>query len=373
VTLLATLGIKPSAPLYFWPIFAGIVVSMVAEARIRRRTILLLAAIFGVLSSVAAFATRSAWLWRIELGWPIDVRHTLLNPMTESSALLLAAGLLCLSHAAVALPSRFFSGPYRWSLALLATLGPLALTIFPYDPLRYYVPFLPAYLLIVLEWFRLRGWEHRLPRRPAWYSLACWALVGAWAVLCLGKAISVLVLDDWPAWHDLKQQGRVLFPWFEIAVLLGALFVWRFRTRLLTGRPFVTGLLLVLSLSTARDLYLEGRFWSSPSYRSREISAEMARLVTEEGSVAGDWAPYFALGTRVKALSMGTGFNLPTVVPIQELRPDFFLFNDTGYGRALFQVLKEDPHVDMDPPVLESEYIGYRVALHPIRYKSPAR
>ena len=189
-----------------------------------------------------------------------------------------------------------------------------------------------------------------------------------WALLCLGRAASKYVLGSFEAWEQLGAESRILFPYAELALVAAAVSIWIYRRRLLSGRVFLGVVVVTLILGVSRDIYLVGRFLAYPSYRSREIAVALDRLVPAGQSIAGDWAPFFALGTDMKALRLGGGFNDPPRVPTRELRPDFFLFSDTGEDERLLHLLAAEEGVALEAPVLETSYLDRRVALYPIRY-----
>jgi hypothetical protein len=368
LALVASLGVKQSALLYFLPILVGILLSLAVGGRVKRTYLVRAAVLVGGVTVLIAVLTRNSWLWRVDLARLSDFRAVVLNPMTESSSLLVAAGLLAASHAILVMPRRFLSSAYRSSLVLLATLGPLSLILFPYNPLRYYIPFIPSYVLLTVEWFHLRVWKHPVPRRSHWLTTVSWMVLFGWALLCLGKAISNFVLDDVQFWEELKRSGRVLFPWFEMAALVGAWGVWKLRAKLFQGKLLKSLMALIVLLALFRDLHVNSRFLLSPSYRSREVAAELEGLISPGVSMVGDWAPFFALGTEIPALSMGAGSNIPWEVPSRELGAGYFLYNDTKYGKELFKVLKMDKTVRVEPAVFESTYSGFEIALYPLDY-----
>ncbi len=129
----------------------------------------------------------------------------------------------------------------------------------------------------------------------------------------------------------------------------------------MTQRALLAGLLL---FSTLLDVYELGRFVAAPSYRSREISAEIRRQVPPGATFGGDWAPFFALGTDLKALHMNLVTNHPA--RLGPPRPAFFLFSDTKQTRRLLR--EHFGGVELEPPVLVSSYLGREVRLHPLTY-----
>jgi len=76
--------------------------------------------------------------------------------------------------------------------------GPVILGLFRYNPLRYYVLFLPAYILLILEWLHLRMWRLEMPRRLSWVARVACPLILVGVVFSLAQGLNLQVLKKLP-------------------------------------------------------------------------------------------------------------------------------------------------------------------------------
>jgi hypothetical protein len=373
VALTATFLIKRSAILYFVPpLCASVAAAALWSGRSRQ-----MARVWGPAAlaflALAAFLTKRAWVWRLQIDPPATLRQVFVNPLTSSttplassSVLLVCLGMLCALLLLLRDPRKTLTDPYLCSLVAIITVGPILLALFPYNPLRYYVPILPAYVLIVVEW--LAGAPWRAPKEGERSPLQHLGLpLLAWLIFVCGVAVNEFVLHRLPV--AIGETPGISMPIFyrlflPFSILL-ALASWPLRNRVLAGRALalLAGVLLIATL--ARDLWVVGRFLGAPSYRSREISAALVRIVGERDSVGGDIAPFFALGTRVRALPIAPHTN--SMVDNPDLRVDYFQLSETNEGRAILDFERERG-TRLGPSLYESSYAGRAVSLHRIHY-----
>ncbi|HVS65925.1 MAG TPA: hypothetical protein VMT85_20760, partial [Thermoanaerobaculia bacterium] len=107
-------------------------------------------------------------------------------------------------------------------------------------------------------------------------------------------------------------------------------------------------------------------FWLRPSFRGVEIARQIDELLPEGAVIAGDWAPFFALGSDLRALYVAHHNSPESIV---ELRADYFVFSETLPGHETLRVLQEDARVELGSPVLESDLAQREVRVYPIRYR----
>jgi hypothetical protein len=369
----AALGVKPSALAYFGPVVLALLVETFRSGGGFRRGWALM---LGILLAAGAVAmiTRTFWVFRVS--WNVEVvRSVLLNPLSPSSGLLVAAGLLCVVHLGVCRPKAILEDSYRLCLASLIVLGPVLLAFVQPSPERYWVPLLPAYFLFVWEWLGARAWRLELPRASSGWTVG-FAVAGlSLAALAIARVLDPLVRVSLggpigPPVDTSPLAGAQPSPRFLIAiataVILGTL-SWRAR-HLLGGRAAFGVVLALLGGSLVQEAMAVSRFLLSPSYRSREIAAGLESVIADSESVAGDWAPFFALGTDIRALYMTSQINHP--YRIDSLRPDYFLFCDSqsGDGRMIRRFLEESKKVQLGPVLFESDYVGADVILYRLGY-----
>ncbi len=95
------------------------------------------------------------WMPRLDLDGPRVLREFLASPAAWAHPLLVAATFLAIGQGLYEDWRRFLSTPYRVSLIAICVGAPFLLSLFSYNPLRYYVPILPVFVLLVLEWLQL--------------------------------------------------------------------------------------------------------------------------------------------------------------------------------------------------------------------------
>jgi hypothetical protein len=260
-------------------------------------------------------------------------------------------------HLLVAAPQLLFRDIYRASLAAIAVAGPLLVALFPYDPLRYYVPVLPAYVLLVLEWVHLRAWRlHPTDESLPAFAIATGMLLALWW-LWAGNALSHLLL------------GEVVFRLRIVTTLIAvalAGFTWLLRRRVLSGTTIAGCLAVLLFVFAAHAAAVLGAFALTPSYQARSVRAALAQSIPAGSSLGGDWAPFFALGTDIPALYMTTDVN--PFERILEIRPDFFLYSNTAAPKVAVAALQDAKGVRLGRAVFEGRYNGSPVILYRLEY-----
>jgi hypothetical protein len=132
-------------------------------------------------------------------------------------------------------------------------------------------------------------------------------------------------------------------------------------------------LVVVLALlGAALDLNRVGRFLLRPTYDLAAAARLVAAAMPPGATLAGDWAPLFALGTQTRALYTNDVFNRTR--KWDRLRPDYFLFSDSEESHVILRGLAARPDVTVEPPIVTTRYVGYEVRLHPLRWHvAPAR
>ncbi len=247
----------------------------------------------------------------------------------------------------------------------------------PYNPLRYYVPLIPAYILLMLEWLHGRWWQERdvegevSPTRLLALPLLVWiTFVAGLAVnRYLLKHIPVAIGED-PGLSDGALHSY-FYPVFLPASIVGGLVLWRYRRRLLEGSTVRSLTVALVAFSFAADLWIEGRFLLHPSFRVREISAALEEIIEPDLSVAGDFAPLFALGTRLKAVMMGGWLGKGRFNPATRIRlfhPDYFIYCGTPTSADDRRVIEETDGLTLGPPLYRSSYAEREIVLYALTW-----
>lgn len=367
VALTLAFTVKHSALLVMGPVLLATVIHA-ARRTFDARTLRVIAAVLAVVAVVVLALTEDSWSFRMQLA-PLGWLERLMEiPLAYASPFVLVAGWLCALHALLTRPRLWFNDLYRLCLVAIVMLGPLELALFWYNPLRYFVPFLPAYVLLVLEWVHLGGWKDALPRRvPLTVSLF---VAGALACALYWSGLGILRLlalnPPYEPLYFIEPRPNPELWWLAGLALIAALAIWIGRSRV--PQPTVTRSLagVLALLFVVGNLYTLSSFWVAPSYRSTELRRELTSLIPEGSSLAGDWAPFLTLGTQIKPLYMNSRFNRPS--RFGELRPDYLLYCETFDAKAVMDELAATPGVALSDPLLASTLNGRRVVLYALRY-----
>jgi hypothetical protein len=369
VSSLATFGIKQSAPLYFFPLLLAVALVIVMSRRRSRSTTVAIVLGMGLTGAVILLGTQPIWWSRMRNISPQAVFSSILdNGLSPSAGVLVCLGLICAFHALLTRSRAILGKPYGAGLVAIVVLGPILVSIFPYHPLRYYVPLLPAFLLLVLEWLHVRAWKSPIPDRSAWYSTGICLLILTAALLNMARAVNHQILSNLPLPLG-PEPGLSAAAMYRYVVPMAAVLaagLWIGRRTIFAGRAILALVIALLAVSTARDILVDGRFLLYPSYRSRAITAELRSLVPGGAAVGGDWAPFLTLDSEIRALYMNGRFNRGA--HITALRPDYFLYSETQGGRVVKEDLEMLEGVMVGPALLRASYAERDVILYPLTY-----
>lgn len=372
-------SIKMSALFYLAPIGLAAVVYLLVQnlgrARLRQRHLVVLFAMVAALivavsmygPSLVSLAERNIAMSTKEFGGFGAVFRTLTMPLLRGAPIVVVAGLLCIAHGVITQPAQWLGNLYRLSLIFLVLLTPAVLSLFPYSPLRYYVPLLPAYILLVLEWWQLRSWR----AEPPWPVTPWLAPIGI-ALLALVAYSGVfgvyeLVRHVMPLVTDVERTTVVKYLLLPIAVTL-AVFGWQRRSALLRPRPLITAMLVLLGAFVLHTLYGLTSFLAAPTYQLRAAREGIVRVLPQDATIAGDWAPVLALNTPLRALYMTSRWN-----PVEDLaktRPSHFLYSNSQESNRVLKALGRASGVRLGEPVYSTYYFGRRrVVLYSLYYE----
>jgi hypothetical protein len=361
VGIVASFAIKKSAMRYVAPVLAGMGAYLAFDrGHYRDRRLWLLAGASAAAVGVFMLLTTETWVDRLEMS-PISIlSRALANPVASCSPFVVLLGLYCAAAGLLTKPELYLGNLYRSCLLSIVLLGPLVLAFFSYTPVRYYVPIVPAYLLLTVEWLHVGGWKNEAPSKSGWLLAVVVTALLALVAFHAGNALCQRVLAE-TALEKQTPHFSVL-PW----ALVAALAAWRWR-HLVFGRrgtscAFAATALLLAAQST-HDL---GSFFLFPSYRSSEIRAEISTLVGDGDTMGGDWAPFFALGTGIKALYINHVFNAPK--RLREVAPKYYLYSEGYFPELRAKNVARTAGVSMSPALFRAKYIGRDVILYRVIY-----
>ncbi|MCK8516806.1 hypothetical protein M0534_10805 [Methylonatrum kenyense] len=368
VTVAAFVLIKISAVLYFLPAMAALAFFAAWHSNPKVALPVLLAT-FAVLL-VLLLSTHEVWVRRLDLQALASLpSRVLTDPLSALSPWVTALAWFCIADSIRISGRKLIDDPYFLAVAATVVGVPVLLGLLSYAPPRYFVAVMPAQILAIGFWLgaaRSAGvseglhWTAKLVS-VALLSVAVFAVL--WAV-----ANAVLPLTPLPQGETAGISGpgaiRLLFP---IAVALALLLVfagWRGPSRSgLLPRAGVQALLVVAVVS---GLYQASEVWMEPSYSSHEIRERLADVVEPGEATAGDWAPFFALGTRLPAIYSSSGWNRGKV--ILELCPTFFVHSGTRHDDAVVESYAVVAGVTVEDLQILGAYAGNLVVLKRLHY-----
>lgn len=363
-------GVKLSALVYLFPVIVALFVCLILGKGVRNSPRVVL---FGLIvlagMGLVLFLERRVWMQRIDLG-PFDyLANVVENPLFGLAPFLFIVGWGCASHLLVSDFRASIRSPYRLALIAIVLGGTLLLAVFEYNPPRYYVPLLPAFVLIACEWISSKAWRLRWVSGSLAGSSLSVALLAVW-VFSMLQAANAFILKALP--FSLGQEpgigaGVMLKLVFPLAFGFSA-WLWLGRDRWLNGKGVAMVLLLAMVCLVAHSVARIGSFVSAPEYDGRTTRSQLVNAVADGESVIGDWAPFFALGTPIRAMYMSERFNLAPRLP--ELRPNYFLFSDRDVSRESLEMIRSLEQVSLGGPIFESSYNGTRVSLYPLNYSN---
>jgi hypothetical protein len=298
-----------------------------------------------VLGAIGAFGVKgSAWVYIVPLLLGVGVSAWArgeFGRMRRGPALTLVGGLIVLvSATAYVIGPRSLDSPVGFLKGVL--VGPLMRLSWPW--------LCAAVASVALLSVRDRVW---LKDR----------YLAALAAASLCVPVLIAAFD----YHPLRYFFPVV-PLLVAFVVEAVASLWHHQAEVASQRVLrLRWLVVVLTLQgVALDLQRVGRFLLSPTYELATATRLVAAAIPPDATLAGDWAPLFALGTRIKALYANDNFN-PTT-KWDRLRPDYFLFSASEESYIILRGLAARPDVTVAPPIVTTSYVGYQVRLHPLHW-----
>jgi hypothetical protein len=248
----------------------------------------------------------------------------------------------------------------------MVIFGPIALALFRDNASRYYVPFLPAYILLCLEWVRL-GQPDKLSAAAQPHSrLADFIGIAilAQTIFMLADTANGQFLTRFAILgEDPGISSRSMLKWIvPLAVMLaGTIYLFR---EMLSWKNSKRIALIFVTLCIAYNGYHLGSFFAQPSYRSSHITEQISGIVPPNATILGMYAPFFMLNTNVKVLYMSELFNSPARIKL--LRPDYVM-DKVPATRQLINEIRSMKDVKLGPAIYQSRYADRQIILYPVQ------
>lgn len=373
VTGIAALGVKFSGLLYLLPpVLALLAVELPRgfRAQLPPPARLVVAAVVGAIL-VILYLRSSDWHFRLSLLEPLrQPEKLLLHPTYQLSPLAAALAYLALLDICLRSGLRaFLEDRYLLMLGSVVLFVPVILALDSYGPARYYMVIVPAALLLVAEWLHLRqrglaqACYEFTPSRLAFAAGVVLLLTGS--LIGFGSAWVIAAMTFIPQGEQPGLGPSLmlqLYPVVLAALLAVGLVIRRYGD---LARVVAAALLVGIVAQVALSAQMIASTLLRPTYTTIAIEQRLVGIVAEDESIAGDWAPYFALDTRLRALYVMQNLNDGERFGI--LRPTYFLDSGTYWDGLTAAQLQALPF-RKDKPILLGEIFGRPIWLVRIHY-----
>jgi hypothetical protein len=377
---IAARGVKLNAGLVLLPALFGMLASMAIGKWSQSRLV-----VFCLLSAVACLAPAVAVKAGVDLPFGlaqvtnrVDIfpvtqilERFVANSILKADPFIMILGSLSAIWLLLHRREGFIGNPYRCALVSVAFMGIGILALTGAVPLRYCIWVLPAYLLLLVEWWVA---QRESPiggiSNPAWTRISTFLAAGL-VVLFLGQlgVAGIWLFRDMVPYE--APQGKAIFGLLGGAAIL-AFPVWKYREVALSSAILRRCIYASVAVWFCFNLYKVTTYIANPTWQVRSISNEIERILPTDAVMAGDWAPLFGLGTQLRVLYMHPRhFNKPEDINL--LGPSHFLYcgvdNGSGDdGMIAMKAIQETKGVSIGEPVFEGEYTGRKVILYRLRY-----
>jgi hypothetical protein len=297
------------------------------------------------------------------------VERFLVNSLNRADPFLVILAYACALGFFLHKPHSLAGRPYRSAIIGVALLGTAMLALMPTSPLRYWVLLVPAYILLVVEWFA----EERSPAKPA--GPVAWP--GAFKVASVAMLVMVIFGLIFLAGVAAGQfvpvpqaEGAVI--WLMLAGALGAaLCIWRWAPWLISPKGLRTTIYGAMIGFVGLNTFRTADYLVNPTWEIRTISSQMRSIVGEDAVMAGDWSPLFAFGSGQRAFYTNSRFNSPDRFEL--IRPTHFLYCNAEHrgvddGMRVMKMLEDNERIQLGEPIFKSEYRGRAIILYPLHY-----
>lgn len=329
-----------------------------------------IAALLAIAACVGIFLQQEPWILK-----ELNIEETLLrphriflNPIHNLSPLAMILGYGVLFELLLRNPKLVFQDAYRLCLASIAVLGPIILSFLIYNYPRYYIPIIPAALLLAVD--RLCMDEDLLntkderwisfSRIPALLVFLALSMAVLAAINQYVFALLPLNMGEDPGLSDIGLLK--VFPVFTAIFAAGIYLV----VSKLWNNPGKKIVIAISALAVISGLCIAATAVMKPSYKSREIQSQLLDHVGASESVGGDWAPFFGMNSELRVLYMRPDWNSAAIAT--DIRPNYFLHSETPYDEKNLQLFRENNAVRLEDPIPLGSFYKHKLTLYPITY-----
>ncbi|MEJ1356197.1 MAG: hypothetical protein RPU34_17060 [Candidatus Sedimenticola sp. (ex Thyasira tokunagai)] len=366
VGLGASFLVKASAGIYLFPAIAFICINEVSE---RKKNIWFFLLVLNIIA-LFIFSTQSILPQRLYSGItfspPINIFYNRIHELSPLIQLVAYLSIVLLLYCKGW--KELKKNRYQISLVVIVVITPLLLGLFSYNPTRYYLPIIPAAVLITIE--ALVTWRsYPLKIEANGADIQTWLAI---AFMCLPVAVCsqgftidyVIPYLPTPLNEDLRisvGMQKKLLPFITVALLMLA-----FSTRKSLGNLIHAAVVFGISVHLVMNATMQITTLRTPTFRSAEVISKLEQIVGDNEVVGGDWAPFFSAGTNIRALYMEKYFNGAEDILI--LKPSFFLHSHVPNDEINLELLEKNPLVAVGPATALGQYHQRPIHLYTLTY-----
>ncbi|VAW54783.1 hypothetical protein MNBD_GAMMA06-603 [hydrothermal vent metagenome] len=346
--------IKLSLLIYIFPVLAAASISFIVKNnKMSKNQLILFSSAFLIAILAILGFSYDDWSTRLNISPQLYVYSVIENPLLLTSPAIIIAGTLCAAHAIAYQSNLYLNNLYRLSLICMVLSAPFILSLFSYGPLRYYLPFVPAYILLIIEWFSTSTTEtsRRITNR-VFYVIGM--LMFSLAVM---YALTALKLSEY-----------IQIRFIIVIGLSAALIVFLFRHQALPKNTVQKIMMAIISLSILQNIYFIGSFISNPRYDAETMRKRLSEIVKSDEVIAGGWAPFLTLGTPIKSIYASSAFNPPEALKL--IQPNYFILSNTPVSLKTFERLNNDEQIIFGSAITLGKYNDTLVTIYPLSYNT---
>lgn len=354
LSLLLNFGIKQSALLYLFPIYLATAVTTIYHYRKQLFTVpFMFAFLFLIIIMILVFYSQQDILnKRIVVIPPEKWWRTFSNmPLFKQCFELTLLGTLCAFLSICRSPKALLKDRYRLAL-IFAVFTPCILPFFKYNPPRYYVPCIPAYALLIVDWLGEINW--RIPKSGK--------------LQAIGTAFGGTACLFWILFVVIGLPTTLSIPFFLVAVVTVSVFVacLRYYQHRTISIAVILTIAIGLALIGKNNIIPLKNFIREPTYQARFTRYKLLEIVNGDESIIGDWAPFLTFGTGLRSLYSNKHYNRTS--EILKLRANYYLHSRTQECRFSLRWLRNTRGVQLGKPIRLPTYNRSPMLLYPLSY-----
>lgn len=366
--------VKASALLYVVPaILFMVLLELITKKRIQK-SLLLAAPIVIASLGIVIWLARDLWIDKLNLSiLPMFWMYFLENPIPQLAPMLMSGATLVILYAVRTNSSWLLTNHWRTLLAGIVIGAPMLLSVFEYQPPRFFVPVIPACIFLILEGLKsLPVADTHTAHRKYPIRIAIEMLLLCCLAMFIMRDLNYSILEFIPV--NIGSDPGIDAPMllkllpFTALTLIAAYYL---LAKYITEKFIKCCLIIFLIISIVPSFMHIERTIRHPEYNIRAIAKTLEATLSPEQSVAGIVAPLFTTDNKVKALYVDSGW-LNQAEKFDTLRPTYLLMGDFKSDRETMDYVRKDPNITVGPPTRIGSYFLGPLYLYKLTYRLPA-